>query len=83
MVLLQDRKSLITTILRDEPARRLGKEAVFKTTLANRKKAQEDGTYKTKVICKREGQICKSDGILQAQSLWMLLVPKQMAAAII
>lgn len=45
--------------------------------------AGPDSTYKTKQICNMEGQIWRSEGILHAQSFLILLVPKQMAAAMI
>lgn len=39
--------------------------------------------YKTNVICMRAGAICKSDGILHAQSVVMVTVPSPTAAAMI
>jgi hypothetical protein len=41
------------------------------------------GAHKTKQIWSKEGQIWSNEGIRHAQSDWISLVPKQMAAATI
>ena len=80
VVLGQDSKSLIVAIFADKPTWAFRQEA---TSVSDCKAIFSfSNAYKTKVICRSEGQICSKDGTRQLQSPTMFVVRVAMAAAI-
>ena len=80
MVLDEDGERLIVSVLADEPTGAFWEKACYALVSAPHNLAFLVA-YKTVHICRREGQICKSDGTRQFQLLFKESVPMAIEAA--
>jgi hypothetical protein len=79
MCICQDTKSLLRLSLGDEPSRDSGTNLkIYQLKVAHVDRGDQ---YHMKIICSAEGKTCTSDGALQAQFPWILLVPATGLAA--
>lgn len=84
MIFYQNRGCLFAPILRDEESGRLGKEAKrLGISKWNGSNMAAQASHKTVIICRREGQIWRSEGRRQAQSVLIWAVGIAMLAAMI
>lgn len=77
MIFDEDSGGLFGSVLGDEETGGLGEEA----SIVSFVRMDELFTYKTVAIWTREGQICKREGIRQAQFVLMEVVPRATAEA--